>query len=173
MNTHLSGKAAVAMMILAVAMATGCKSKQDEAIDQAKKQAAATGQAQQVVSTDKNGNVTTTTVQPPAPGQTTQAVTTTVTPANGAVPANTPATAGGVAPIALRGRWIRRASLLRDGSCAVRCCSDHSSGGREYCGRNGSDDSDQSTHQREDESSRETGSQVRWSIRWWVITTRW
>jgi hypothetical protein len=100
MNTQLSGKAAVAMMILAVAMATGCKSKQDEAIDQAKKQAAATGQAQQVVSTDKNGNVTTTTVQPPAPGQTTQAVTTTVTPANGGVPANTPATAGGVAPVA-------------------------------------------------------------------------
>ncbi len=100
MNAQFSGKAAVAMMVLAVAMATGCKSKQDEAIDQAKKQAAATGQAQQVVSTDKNGNVTTTTVQPPAPGQTTQAVTTTVTPANGAVPANTPATAGGVAPVA-------------------------------------------------------------------------
>jgi hypothetical protein len=100
MNVQFSGKAAVAMMALAVAMATGCKSKQDEAIDQAKKQAAATGQAQQVVSTDKNGNVTTTTVQPPAPGQTTQAVTTTVTPTNGAVPANTPATAGGVAPVA-------------------------------------------------------------------------
>ena len=100
MNAQFSGKAAVAMMVLAVAMATGCKSKQDEAIDQAKKQAAATGQAQQVVSTDKNGNVTTTTVQPPSPGQTTQAVTTTVTPANGAVPANTPATAGGVAPVA-------------------------------------------------------------------------
>ncbi len=89
------------MMVLAVAMTTGCKSKQDEAIDQAKKQAAATGQAQQVVSTDKSGNVTTTTVQPQAPGQTTQAVTTTVTPAaaSGAVPANTPATAGGVAPV--------------------------------------------------------------------------
>ena len=35
---------------------------------QAKKQAAATGQAQQVVSVDKNGNTTTTTVQPPAAG---------------------------------------------------------------------------------------------------------
>jgi hypothetical protein len=100
MNAQFSGKAAVAMMVLAVAMATGCKSKQDEAIDQARKQAAATGQAQQVVSTDKNGNVTTTTVQPPAPGQTTQAVTTTVAPANGALPANTPATAGGVPPAA-------------------------------------------------------------------------
>jgi hypothetical protein len=88
-----SRRMAVAMTF-ALAMLAGCKSKQDEAIDTAKKQAAATGQAQQVVSTDKNGNVTTTTVQPPAPGQTTQAVTTTVTPASGVAP-NTPATASG------------------------------------------------------------------------------
>jgi len=86
-----SGKAAAAMM-LAFVMLTGCKSKEDAAIDKAKQQAAATGQARQVVSTDKSGNVTTTTVQPPAPGQKTQAVTTTVTPAAG-VAANTPATA--------------------------------------------------------------------------------
>ena len=86
-----SGKTAAAMT-LAFVLLTGCKSKQDEALDAAKKQAAATGQAQQVVSTDKSGNVTTTTVQPPAQGQTTQAVTTTVTPA-AAVAANTPATA--------------------------------------------------------------------------------
>lgn len=78
--------------LLAFVMLSGCKSKQDAAIDQAKQQAAATGQPQQVVSTDKNGNVTTTTVQPPTAGQTTQAVTTTVTPA-AAVAANTPATA--------------------------------------------------------------------------------
>ncbi len=77
-------------------MLAGCKSKQDAAIETAKQQAAATGQAQQVVTTDKSGNVTTTIVQPPAPGQTTQAVTTTVTPA-AAVPANTPAVAGGSA----------------------------------------------------------------------------
>jgi hypothetical protein len=88
-----SGKAA-AIMTLALVMLAGCKSKQDAAVDTAKKQAAATGQAQQVVSTDKNGNVTTTTVQPPAAGQTSQAVTTTVTPATG-VAANTPATAPG------------------------------------------------------------------------------
>lgn len=103
MKAQFSGKAAVATMVLVVAMATGCKSKQDEAIDQAKKQAAATGQAQQVVSTDKNGNVTTTTVQPPVPGQTAQAVTTSVAPAAGGVPANTPATVPGapaVAPVA-------------------------------------------------------------------------
>lgn len=91
-----SGKAVV-MMVLALGMLVGCKSKQDAAIDTAKKQAAATGQAQQVVSTDKNGNVTTTTVQPPAPGQTTQAVTTTVTPAAAApvsVTTGQPVTAG-------------------------------------------------------------------------------
>lgn len=88
---HDSRKVAFAMT-LALIMAAGCKSKEDAAIDKAKQQAAATGQAQQVVSTDKNGNVTTTTVQPPAPGQTSQAVTTTVTPAAG-VAANTPATA--------------------------------------------------------------------------------
>jgi hypothetical protein len=68
-------------LALSLGMMAGCSSKQDQAIDAAKKQAAATGQAQQVVSIDKNGNTTTTTVQPPAPGQTAQAVTTTVTPA--------------------------------------------------------------------------------------------
>ena len=76
----------------------GCQSKQDKAIEEAKKQAAATGQAQQVISVDKKGNTTTTTVQPPVPGQAGQQVTTTVTPgaaANGGVPANTPAVAGG------------------------------------------------------------------------------
>src|SRR5437763_5881108 len=85
-------KKAAAAMILVFAMLAGCRSKEDAALDKAKQQAAATGKAQQVVSTDKNGNVTTTTVQPPAPGQTAQAVTTTVTPAPG-VAANAPATA--------------------------------------------------------------------------------
>ena len=81
-------------LALAVVLMTGCQSKQDAAIDAAKKQAAATGQAQQVLSVDKNGNTTTTTVQPPVPGQTMQAVTTTVTPGSG-VAANAPAVAGG------------------------------------------------------------------------------
>lgn len=87
-----AGCAALGLMLLA-----GCQSKQDAAIDQAKQQAATTGQAQQVVSVDKNGNTTTTTVQPPVPGQTGQAVTSVVTPA-AAVAANTPVTAGGAAP---------------------------------------------------------------------------
>ncbi len=79
------------VLALAVGMLAGCSSQQEKAIDAAKKQAAATGQAQQVVSIDKNGNTTTTTVQPPAPGQTAQAVTTTVTPAAAGQPANAPA----------------------------------------------------------------------------------
>src|ERR1017187_6655242 len=53
-------------LALAVVMLAGCTSKQDQPIETAKKQAAATGQAQQVVSVDKDGNTTTTTVQPPA-----------------------------------------------------------------------------------------------------------
>jgi len=59
---------------------SGCKSKQDTAIEQAKKQAVTTGQAQQLVTTDKDGNTVTTVVQPPQPGQSGQVVTTTVTP---------------------------------------------------------------------------------------------
>jgi hypothetical protein len=80
-------------MALALTLLAGCKSKEDAAIDAAKKQAAATGQAQQVVSVDKNGTTTTVTIQPPAPGQTAGAITTTVTPAAGGPPANTSAVA--------------------------------------------------------------------------------
>jgi hypothetical protein len=81
--------------LLSAALVTGCgKSKQEQAIEQAKRQAAASGQPQQVISVDKNGNTVTTTVQPPAPGQTGQQITTTVTPAS-SVPSSAPAIAGG------------------------------------------------------------------------------
>lgn len=63
-----------------VAGLSGCASKQEKALEQAKAQAVKTGQPQQVVSVDKTGATTTTIVQPPAQGQTTQATTTTVTP---------------------------------------------------------------------------------------------
>jgi hypothetical protein len=76
----LASRVPVLLVILAAAMLSGCQSKQEHALDQAKKQAAATGQAQQVVSVDKTGTTTTTVVQPPAPGQKTEAITTTVTP---------------------------------------------------------------------------------------------
>jgi len=68
------------LVLLVAGIFSGCSSKQEQALDQAKKQAAATGQTQQVVSVDKNGTTTTTVVQPPTAGQTNQAVTTTVTP---------------------------------------------------------------------------------------------
>ena len=84
--TRLLTTAAFALILL-----TGCKSKQDQAIDQAKQQAASTGQPQQVVWTDKNGVTTTTVVQPPVQGQSTQAISTTTTKTtNGTVPAATP-----------------------------------------------------------------------------------
>ncbi len=82
---------------LAGVLLFGCKSKEEAALDQARQQALATGQPQQVVSVDKNGSTTVTTVQPPVPGQTGQVVTTTVTPA---IPTSSagPAYAGTVRP---------------------------------------------------------------------------
>jgi hypothetical protein len=70
----------VLALMLVAATLSGCKSRQDEALDQARKQATATGQAQQVVSVDKNGTTTTTVVQPPAAGQKIEAITTTTVP---------------------------------------------------------------------------------------------
>jgi hypothetical protein len=75
------------VLMLAAALLAGCTSKQDQALDQAKKQAATTGQAQQVVSVDKDGTTTTTIVQPPIKGQTAEAVTTTATPHVAGTPA--------------------------------------------------------------------------------------
>ena len=68
------------MLTLVALGVAGCSSKQDKALEQAKKQAAATGQAQQVVSVDSHGNTTTTVVQPPQQGQKEEAVTTMTTP---------------------------------------------------------------------------------------------
>lgn len=74
------GRMPALVLLLAAAALSGCGSKQEQALDVARKQAAATGQAQQVVSVDKNGTTTTTVVQPPVAGQTSQAITTTATP---------------------------------------------------------------------------------------------
>src|ERR1035438_9342045 len=75
-----TGRMPVIALVLAGTMLSGCKSRQDEALDQARKQASATGHAQQVVSVDKNGATTTTIVQPPAAGQKIEAITTTTVP---------------------------------------------------------------------------------------------
>ncbi|WP_058187648.1 hypothetical protein [Terracidiphilus gabretensis] len=76
-----SRRVALAAGVLALGFLAGCSSKEQKALDQAKQQAASTGQPQQVVSVDNNGTTTTTVVQPPATGQKQQAITTTTAPA--------------------------------------------------------------------------------------------
>jgi len=80
----------VLVLVLMTSIFSGCKSKQEQALDQARKQSAATGQPQQVVSVDKTGTSTTTVVQPPAVGQANGAVTTTATPPAAGAPAPAP-----------------------------------------------------------------------------------
>jgi len=75
-----TGQMRILVLVLAAGILSGCESKQEKALDQAKQQAVKTGQAQQIVTVDKNGTTTTTVVQPPAAGQTNQAMQTTVTP---------------------------------------------------------------------------------------------
>jgi hypothetical protein len=84
--------AAVLVLALLAAGLSGCASRQDKALEQAKQQAAKTGQPQQVVTVDKTGATTTTVVQPPVAGQTTPAAVTTVAPAPAGGPA--PAVSG-------------------------------------------------------------------------------
>lgn len=97
-NSKPSGRV-TCMLVLAAVILSGCESKQEKAIDQAKVQAAKTGEAQQVVSVDKNGTTTTTVVQPPAPGQKQEAATTTVTPPAPGEPAPKPSAATVSAPM--------------------------------------------------------------------------
>lgn len=81
---------------LSLAMLAGCKSDQEKAIEQAKQQAAATGQPQQVITVDKNGTTTTTTINPPTQGKdvNTEMVNTVTAPVQ--TPPGTPPPAPGV-----------------------------------------------------------------------------
>jgi hypothetical protein len=93
----------IAAMALALA---GCKSKQQSAIDDATKQAIATGQPQQVTSTDASGNVTTTVVTPSATPGAAPVITTSTAPAGtasttSAAPAPAPGAAPVVAPVSI------------------------------------------------------------------------
>jgi hypothetical protein len=78
------------LAIAVLAGMAGCASRQEKALEQAKKQAAASGQPQQVVSVDKDGNTITTVVQPPAQGQTQATITTTTAPPQPGTPKPTP-----------------------------------------------------------------------------------
>lgn len=77
---HLRNPLTISVLTVVLALA-GCKTGQqkanEQAVVQARQQAALTGAAQQVVYTDTDGSRVTTVVQPPAPGQATQQVTTT------------------------------------------------------------------------------------------------
>ena len=77
----------VLAVVLVAGILSGCGSKQEKALDQAKKQAVATGQPQRVVAVDKDGTTTTTVVQPPAAGQKNQSIVTTTTPLAAGAPA--------------------------------------------------------------------------------------
>jgi hypothetical protein len=79
-----------ALALLLLAGLAGCASKQEKAIEQAKKQAITTGQPQQVVSVDKDGLTTTTVVQPPAAGQKAPTLVTTTAPPAAGAPAPKP-----------------------------------------------------------------------------------
>ena len=79
-----------ALALVLVAGVSGCSSKQDKALEQAKKQAIATGQPQQVVSVDKDGTTTTTVVQPPAAGQKDPTLVTTTAPPPAGAPKPSP-----------------------------------------------------------------------------------
>jgi hypothetical protein len=89
-----------AALLLCCALA-GCKSADEKALEQAKQQAAATGQPQQVVTNDGKGNTVTTTVQPPDPQTHQQTITQTTTPAPVGSTAGTSTTAA--APMAAPG----------------------------------------------------------------------
>jgi hypothetical protein len=97
-----------AALLLCCALA-GCKSADEKALEQAKQQAAATGQPQQVVTNDGKGNIVTTTVQPPDPQTHQQTITQTTAPApmgstpgtttTAATPMMAPGTAPGATPV--------------------------------------------------------------------------
>jgi hypothetical protein len=82
-----AGVSALAVVLLA---AGGCASKQEKALELAKKQAIATSQPQQVVSVDNNGVTTTSVVQPPAQGQKDPTVVTTSAPPAAGAPKPSP-----------------------------------------------------------------------------------
>jgi hypothetical protein len=65
--------------LIALVLLTGCKNKEQQALDQAKAQAASTNTPQKISYIDANGNVVTTTVQPPVAGQA-QLIATSITP---------------------------------------------------------------------------------------------
>jgi hypothetical protein len=87
--------------LITLAMLAGCKNKEQQALDQAKAQAASTNTPQQINYVDANGNSVTTTVQAPVAGQGPVVQTSTTPPPTGTKPHQTDPviTAVGAAPV--------------------------------------------------------------------------
>jgi hypothetical protein len=85
-HVRLGACITAAALSAALFFATGCKSDNQKALDQAKSQAATTQTPQEVQYIDSNGNTVTTVVQPPISGQAEQVSTTTTPPPPGPKP---------------------------------------------------------------------------------------
>ncbi len=83
MNQRFRVQITAAALSIGLILASGCKSDDQKAVDQAKTQAATTQTPQQVQYIDSNGNTVTTVVQPPLSGQAEQISTTTTPPPPG------------------------------------------------------------------------------------------
>ena len=78
-----------AVALMSLTLLTGCKNKEQAALEQAKSQAAATNTPQQIQYIDGNGDTVTTVVQPPVAAQPQQVATTITPPAPGPAPHRT------------------------------------------------------------------------------------
>jgi hypothetical protein len=78
-----------AAALLSLTFLTGCKNKEQAALEQAKSQAAATNTPQQIQYIDGNGDTVTTVVQPPVAAQPQQVATTITPPPPGPAPHQT------------------------------------------------------------------------------------
>jgi hypothetical protein len=78
-----------AAALVSLTLLTGCKNKEQAALEQAKSQAAATNTPQQIQYIDGNGDTVTTVVQPPVAAQPQQVATTITPPAPGPAPHRT------------------------------------------------------------------------------------
>jgi hypothetical protein len=101
--------------LMSLALLNGCKNKEQQALDQAKTQAASTNTAQQIQYIDRNGDTVTTTVQPPIAGQPQQVATTITPPAPGPAPHNTDPV---ITPLNANGQPVAGASTQASGAPA-------------------------------------------------------
>jgi hypothetical protein len=101
--------------MMSLALLTGCRNKEQQALDKAKSQAASTNTAQQIQYIDKNGDTVTTTVQPPVAGQPQQVATTITPPPPGPAPRKTDPV---ITPLDANGQPVAGATTTPSGAPA-------------------------------------------------------